>query len=180
MQVVNRQADTSVVNDADRQPDHTMNDTETAGVVARPPLLFLGALVVAAVLEYVWTLPFPIPGTQSAHRSIGGGLFFTGLAVAVSGVRDFTRAGTPVPTNQPTRALVTQGAHRWSRNPIYLGMFGMYGGIGVAAQSVWTLLLALPVAIVIRYGVVDREEAYLERRFGEAYRDYKGRVRRWL
>jgi protein-S-isoprenylcysteine O-methyltransferase Ste14 len=59
-------------------------------------------------------------------------------------------------------------------------MFLIYGGIGVAAQSPCSLILMLPLAILIRYGVVAREEAYLERRFGDAYRDYKTRVRRWL
>jgi protein-S-isoprenylcysteine O-methyltransferase Ste14 len=59
-------------------------------------------------------------------------------------------------------------------------MFLIYGGIGIAARSPWTLALTVPLAITIRYGVVAREEAYLERRFGDAYRDYKARVRRWL
>jgi len=59
-------------------------------------------------------------------------------------------------------------------------MFLVYGGVGMAAQSSWVLILTLPLAIVIRYGVVRREEMYLERRFGGAYRDYKARVRRWL
>jgi protein-S-isoprenylcysteine O-methyltransferase Ste14 len=76
--------------------------------------------------------------------------------------------------------LVTTGIHGWSRNPIYLGMFLIYGGIGVAAQSPWILILMLPLAITVRYGVVAREEAYLERRFGDAYLNYKRRVRRWL
>jgi protein-S-isoprenylcysteine O-methyltransferase Ste14 len=56
----------------------------------------------------------------------------------------------------------------------------MHGGIGVATQSPWVLLLTLPLAVVIHYGVVAREEAYLERRFGDAYRDDKARVRRWV
>jgi protein-S-isoprenylcysteine O-methyltransferase Ste14 len=85
-----------------------------------------------------------------------------------------------VPTIEPTRVLVTTGIHGWTRNPIYLGMFLVYGGIGVAAQSTWVLVLTLPLAILIRYGVVVREEAYLERRFRDAYLDYKRRVRRWL
>jgi protein-S-isoprenylcysteine O-methyltransferase Ste14 len=76
--------------------------------------------------------------------------------------------------------LVTTGIHSWSRNPIYLGLFLVYGGIGVAAGSLWALIVAVPLAITIRYGVVAREEAYLERRFGDAYRDYKAHVRRWL
>jgi protein-S-isoprenylcysteine O-methyltransferase Ste14 len=59
-------------------------------------------------------------------------------------------------------------------------MFLVYAGIGLAARSPWVLILTLPLAITLRYAVVAREEAYLERRFGDAYRDYKVRVRRWL
>jgi protein-S-isoprenylcysteine O-methyltransferase Ste14 len=76
--------------------------------------------------------------------------------------------------------LVTTGIHGWSRNPIYVGMFLIYGGIGIAVRSPWILILAPPLAIVMRYGVVAREEAYLEERFGDAHRAYKTRVRRWL
>ena len=81
---------------------------------------------------------------------------------------------------KPTRALVTTGIHGWSRNPIYLGMFLVYGGIGIAVRSPWILILALPLAVTIHHGVVAREEEYLERRFGDTYRDYKAHVRRWL
>jgi protein-S-isoprenylcysteine O-methyltransferase Ste14 len=89
-------------------------------------------------------------------------------------------AAARVLTNQPTRALVTTGIHGWSRNFIYAGLFLLYCGIGLAAHSPWTLILTLPLFITIRYGVVAREEAYLEWRFGEAYRDYRARVRRCL
>jgi protein-S-isoprenylcysteine O-methyltransferase Ste14 len=99
---------------------------------------------------------------------------------AAAGIRDFFRAGTPVPTNGPTRALVTTGIHGWSRNPVYAGMFLVYGGIGMAPRSPWTLVLMLPLALTIRYGVVAREEAYLAQRFGDGYRAYLSRVRRWL
>jgi len=157
-----------------------MNDTETAGVIARPPLLFLAALLLGFVLDRLLRLPFPVPGTDLVHWILGGSLILIGLALAAAGIRNFSRAGTPVRGNKPTRALVTTGIHGWTRNPIYLGMFLIYGGIGVAAQSPWVLMITLPLAITIRYGVIAREEAYLERRFGDAYRDYKARVRRWL
>jgi protein-S-isoprenylcysteine O-methyltransferase Ste14 len=157
-----------------------MNDTGTAGVIARPPFLFLAALLLGFVWDRLLPLPFPVPETDLVHWIIGGSLILIGLALAVAGIRNFSRAGTPVPGNKPTRALVTTGIHGWSRNPIYLGMFLIYGGIGVAAQSPWVLMITLPLAITIRYGVVAREETYLERRFGDAYRDYKARVRRWL
>jgi protein-S-isoprenylcysteine O-methyltransferase Ste14 len=155
-----------------------VTDTGTAGVIARPPLLFLAALLIGFVLDRL--LRLPVPGIDLVHWIIGGSLILIGLALAAAGIRNFSRARTPFVSIKPTRALVTTGIHGWTRNPIYLGMFLIYGGIGVAAQSLWILILALPLAITIRLGVVAREEAYLERRFGDAYRDYKARVRRWL
>jgi protein-S-isoprenylcysteine O-methyltransferase Ste14 len=156
------------------------NDTGTAGVIARPPFLFLAALLLGFVWDRLLPLPFPVPATGLVHWTIGGALIPIGLALAVAGIRNFSRAGTPVQGYKPTRALVTTGVHGWSRNPIYLGMFLIYGGIGLAAQSPWVLMITVPLAITIRYGVVAREEAYLERRFGDAYRVYRNHVRRWL
>ncbi len=157
-----------------------LNDTGTAAVIARPPLLFLTALVLGLVSDHLLSLPFAVRESDLVLWIIAGSLILIGLALAAAGIRNFCRAATPVPTNQPTRALVTAGVHGWTRNPIYLGMFLIYGGIGAAARSPWTLTLTLPLALTIRYGVVAREEAYLERRFGDAYRNYKARVRRWL
>jgi protein-S-isoprenylcysteine O-methyltransferase Ste14 len=157
-----------------------VNDAGTAGVIARPPLLFLGALLLGLGADRLLPSEFAVPGGDLILWALGGCLILAGLAFFAAGIRNFFRAATPVPTNEPTRALVTTGIHGWTRNPIYLGMFLVYGGIGVAAQSTWVLFLALPLAILIRYGVVAREEAYLERRFGDTYRDYKARVRRWL
>src|SRR5262249_26615715 len=111
---------------------------------------------------------------------IAGSLILIGVAVFAAGIRNFSRAATPVQGTKPTRALVTTGIHGWSRNPIYLGMFLFYGGVGFAVRSPSVLILSLPLVIAIRYGVVAREEAYLERRFGETYRDYKTRVPRWI
>jgi protein-S-isoprenylcysteine O-methyltransferase Ste14 len=160
--------------------EQQVNHPGTAGVIARPPVLFLVALLLGLALDHL--LPVPVAGleTDLVHWISAGSLILLGLALAAAGIRDFTNAGTPVPTYKPTRALVTTGIHGWTRNPIYLGMFLLYGGIGLAARSPWTLILTLPLAITIRYGVVAREEAYLERRFGDAYRHYKARVRRWL
>jgi protein-S-isoprenylcysteine O-methyltransferase Ste14 len=157
-----------------------VNDPGTAGVVARPPLLFLGALLIGFASDRLLRLPFPVPEADLVHWLIAGSLILVGLALAITGIRKFSRAGTPVPTKESTRVLVTTGIHGWTRNPIYLGMFLVYGGIGVAARSPWTLILMLPLAITIRYGVVAREERYLETKFGAVYRAYKASVRRWL
>ena len=157
-----------------------MNDTGTAGVIARPPLLYVGALLLGLAADHLLPLPFDVLKAGLVHSTIAGLVVVVGLALMAAGIRDFSRGGTPVPTNQPTRTLVTTGTHRWSRNPIYVGMFFIYLGIGLAARSPWIVILTLPLGITVRYGVVAREEAYLERRFGNAYRDYKSRVRRWL
>jgi protein-S-isoprenylcysteine O-methyltransferase Ste14 len=155
-------------------------DTGTAGVIARPPLLFLAALLLGLASDRLLPLPFAVPGGNLVRWTVASSLIVIGLGLAAAGIRNFSRSATPVPTNEPTRALVTTGIHGWTRNPIYLGLFLVYGGIGIAAHSPWILVLTLPLAITIRYGVVAREEAYLERRFRDAYRDYKAHVRRWL
>jgi protein-S-isoprenylcysteine O-methyltransferase Ste14 len=154
------------------------HEARIAGVIARPPLLFLAGLLIGALLDRL--LPLPVPDFAPAHWPVGSALALTGLALAVAGVRNFTRAGTAVRTIEPTTTLVTTGIHGRTRNPIYIGLFLLYTGIGVAAHSPWILILLLPLALVIRYGVVAREEAYLDRLFGDAYRAYKARVRRWL
>ena len=157
-----------------------MNSTDTAGVIARPPLLFLAALLLGVAADWLLPVPFDVAVDGPSRWIIAGFLILIGVALAAAGIRDFSRAGTPVPTNEPTRLLATNGIHGWSRNPIYVGMFLLYVGIAVAARSAWALILTVPLAITIRYGVVAREEAYLERRFHDEYRDYKSRVRRWL
>jgi len=157
-----------------------VTDTGTAGVIARPPLLFLAALLLGFVSDHLLPLPFPVPTIDLVRWLIADSLILIGLTLFAAGIRNFSQARTPVPTNEPTRALVTTGIHGWTRNPIYLGMFLVYGGVGIAVRSPSILILTLPLAIAIRYGVVAREEAYLERRFGDIYRDYKARVRRWV
>jgi protein-S-isoprenylcysteine O-methyltransferase Ste14 len=155
-------------------------DSVTTGVVTRPPVLYLAGLLLGLGLDYALPAPLSLPEAALFRWIAGGGPIVAGVAIMAVSTRNFARARTPVPSNQPVRALVTTGIHGWSRNPIYVGMFLIYVGIGIAAASPWMLLLAVPLVIVLRYGLVAREEAYLERRFGDAYRDYKARVRRWL
>ena len=156
------------------------SDTAVAGVIARPPFLYLACLVLGFALDRLLPLPLAFLEVTLVRWTAGGGLIGVGIAIMAAGIRNFSHAATPVPSNRPVRALVTTGIHGWSRNPIYVCMFLLYAGIGLAARSPWVLILALPLVIVLRYGVVAREETYLERRFGDTYRDYKARVRRWL
>jgi protein-S-isoprenylcysteine O-methyltransferase Ste14 len=159
------------------------NDSGRARVIARPIRFFPAALLVGFVLDRVLPLPFAVPRIGLVHwisAIIAAALIVIGIALFAAGVRNFSRASTPLPTNQPARVLVTTGIYGWTRNPIYLGFLLMYVGIGIIVHSPWILALTLPIAVAIRFGVVAREEAYLERRFGDAYRGYKARVRRWV
>ena len=163
---------------------------ETASVIARPPLLFLAALLLGFVLDHISPLKFaldylapssfPTERGGVAHRVLAVAPALAGLVLAIAGICNLLRAKTPVPTTQPTHALVTTGIHGWTRNPIYLGFFLIYVGVGIAVRSPSILFLTLPLATIVHYGVVVREEAYLQRRFGDAYRRYRTRVHRWL
>src|SRR5258706_6171561 len=159
-------------------PDH--DDTAVARGLARPPLLYFACLVLGFALDHLLPLPLAFPGLTWVCWTAGGSLILIGVAIMAAGARNFSRAATPVPSNQPVRALVTTGIHGRSRNPIYVGMLLLYAGIGMAARSPWLLILALPLVIILRYGVVAREETYLERRVGGAHPDYKAPGRRLL
>ena len=89
-------------------------------------------------------------------------------------------AGTRVETVEPTTAIVTSGPYRYTRNPIYIGMFVALIGLAIGFDSLWIAIALVPFYLVIRYGVIAREESYLDRKFGDVYRNYKSRVGRWL
>jgi len=156
-----------------------MNEnSETARVLVRPPIAWAVAVIAGFALD--WLEPLPLVPDDLPAGLLGAVVFMLALALGIWAVDTLTRAGTNVPTNRPTTAMVESGPYRFTRNPIYLGMFGVLIGLAIAFDTPWPLVTLVPFALVIRYGVVAREEAYLERKFGQAYRDYKKRVRRWL
>lgn len=117
---------------------------------------------------------------QTPARWFGVLLILISIPIGVSAVRALARAKTTFDTRKPTTAVVTDGAFRYSRNPMYLSMTLLYVGIAFLVNSPWILLLVLPLVVVIQWGVVEREERYLERKFGEEYLRYKANVRRWI
>jgi protein-S-isoprenylcysteine O-methyltransferase Ste14 len=107
-------------------------------------------------------------------------VFALALALFVWAIATMTRGGSNVPTNLPITTIVDTGPYRFTRNPIYLAMVLGLIGLAIAFNTLWLLLVPVPFALVIRYGVIAREEAYLERKFGDVYRRYRSCVRRWL
>lgn len=157
--------------------------SDKPGVIAPPPLLYLGAFLLGLALDWALALPGPLAALEPGswlRFAVAIGLGLAGAALALPALRGFRRAGTSPEPWLPSTALVVQGPYRYSRNPMYLGMTVLYLGLAVAVDSLGALLLLVPLLLVVRYGVIGREERYLEARFGEAYRTYRGRVRRWL
>lgn len=148
--------------------------------IVRPPLLYFFAIVGGVVLERLLPLGDADSNVIPSGTFVGTLAIIAGFAVFAAAMRGFSRAETNVPTTMPTTAIVTCGVYRFSRNPIYLGMTLFYLGLSFVLQNVYMLILLVPVLLVMRYGVIAREEAYLERKFGEDYLSYKQKVRRWL
>jgi protein-S-isoprenylcysteine O-methyltransferase Ste14 len=152
------------------QPDHP-------GVIALPPLLFLGFLAGGVVLNLLRPLPI---ATSIATRIAGGVLVLIGLSLAIWGRKTMTRSGTNVNPRQPTTALVLTGPFRYIRNPLYVAMFLMYTGLALLINTAWMIVLIAILFPLMHWGVVLREERYLERKFGEAYSRYCAVTRRWV
>jgi len=154
--------------------------TESAdrpGIVAPPPVLYLGALAAAFLLRWFWPLPF---WGRDVAVWVGIALVLVGLAIGVWGRQTMVRAGTNVDPRRPATAVVTSGPFRFSRNPLYVGLTLIYLGITTALDTAWGLVLVVPLLVVMHQGVVRREERYLERKFGDGYRQYRAAVRRYL
>ena len=151
------------------------------GVIARPPRIAYLLLAIGGGLGWLWPLPLLPAGWPSALRyGMGGGLVGLGLIIMTLALRAFQRAGTNVETPKPATALVTNGIYARSRNPMYVALALLFGGIAVLANSGWLGALLVVYVGVLRIGVIAPEEHYLEAKFGDRYREYRARVRRWL
>jgi protein-S-isoprenylcysteine O-methyltransferase Ste14 len=157
-----------------------MRTNDYADVTVKPPLLFGAALALGYVLSLYWPLGPGLASPNALALTVGLLFIVLGFALAIFSVRAFRRAGTHVVPGEPATALVTAGPYRFTRNPIYIGFVLVYFGLSIVLTSMWVLLLLIPTLVILQRGVVKREEAYLERKFGDAYRAYKARVPRWV
>lgn len=142
-------------------------------VFVPPPLIFASLLALGLWLD------------RSAHPALamrlsGGALAFAGIALIVTALGLFRTSKTRPEPWQPSSALVVSGIYRFTRNPMYLGMALLCAGIALFFGSLGAILLTGVAALIVDRGVIVREEAYLERRFGEPYLAYRKSVRRWF
>src|SRR5687768_14123981 len=129
-----------------------------------------------ALLTSLWPLPFVLPATAP----IGGTMVLAAIVLFLLSVRALRAAGTAVPGNRPTTAIVRTGPYRFSRNPIYLAFSALQVGIALCVGSPWLLITLVPALALMSLWVIPREERYLEARFSSEYLSYKSSVRRWL
>jgi protein-S-isoprenylcysteine O-methyltransferase Ste14 len=153
---------------------------DTSGVKVFPPALYLGGLVAGFLLHWLWPLHLVSPVAVLVPRVVGGVLIAAGLSLPFWAAATFRGVGTTPNPTRPTTALAFGGPYRYTRNPMYLGLALLSAGIALVANAL-APLLALPVVLwLVRRQVIDREERYLEAKFGEEYLRYKGQVRRWV
>jgi protein-S-isoprenylcysteine O-methyltransferase Ste14 len=153
--------------------------TDSPGVIAPPPMLVAGAGTIGLALHYL-IIPISFGFGAGVRFGIGGLLIAAWLWLSFSVIRQFGKAGTHVEPWMPSTRLVTSGVYAYTRNPMYLGMALCHIGVSLMFDSVTVMLFLVPLVVVMRYGVIGREERYLTAKFPVEYPEYQRRVRRWI
>ncbi len=150
---------------------------DNAGVIAPPPLIFAAGLLVGLVAHSIRPLRL---NRRNSGWLLGIPPILAAFALFATALQTMRNAGTNVQPNLPSTTVVSSGPYSITRNPIYLAMTLLYSGIGLLANTAWPFFLLPLILVAIRFGVIEREEVYLEQKFGPEYLRYKARVRRWL
>ena len=151
--------------------------SDSSGAIAPPPVIGLILIAVGVAIGLIW----PVEIIPAPWQYVAGGPIIAGAVLLVlSAFRLFRKAETPVPTYLTPKALVTSGVYRLTRNPIYLALLMLIVGLAVTLDNIWLIAAAALFQQIIRWGVIAREELFLEAKFGEEYRAFKQRTRRWI
>lgn len=153
---------------------------DTPGVIAPPPLLAAAAVVLGLLLD--WLLPaylLRVLLSFPERMVIGIVLMAGGVALIIPANLAFREAGTNAEPWKPSLTIVTGGVFRWLRNPMYVGGIILLVGLAILLASDWMMVMTIITALILHFGVVKREERYLEAKFGDAYRRYMNAVPRY-
>jgi protein-S-isoprenylcysteine O-methyltransferase Ste14 len=142
-----------------------------------PPILALIFIALAHLFGWFIRVPFGVPDFM---QNVGFGLIVVGFFLAVAAFMEFRKAHTTLDPHGSVKTLVTDGVYRFTRNPIYFGFLLMVLGFSLNAGWYSGVLVAPFFMVTMNRLVIEKEEAYLEKKFGEAYTGYRSRVRRWL
>lgn len=168
----------SVVPPGARLPVVVAKDSGDHANVSLPPPAIHGMALLAAVGLATWH-PLQLP-PSALWLWLGIFPILVSVLLALWSFRQFGLNRNPVAPNQPVTRLMTEGPFRFTRNPLYLALALLHGGIGLVSGNLWILASLPPALLIVRFYVIGREEAYLLRRFGQPYLDYRSRVRRWF
>jgi protein-S-isoprenylcysteine O-methyltransferase Ste14 len=153
---------------------------DTPGVILPPPLIAIGVVLVALLLDKIF--PIGVAGAvfgRTARTSVASALVIVSAWPMARALWRFRRSKTPVEPWKPTTALAVRGIYKRTRNPMYQA-FGLFVlGLAFAFASDWMFLLFPFAALLMHFGVVRREERYLTAKFGDDYRQYCARVPRY-
>ena len=155
------------------------SSTDHPKVIVFPPIILATTIALGSVLQWLWPIGFLATAIQTWRIPVGVAVILAGVLLAATGRRTLVRLGTNVSPLQPTTALATDGVFGWTRNPLYSGGMLVIFGIALVFALDLLLLLIVPSLLVLHFGVVKREEEYLERKFGDRYRIYRSNVARY-
>jgi protein-S-isoprenylcysteine O-methyltransferase Ste14 len=144
-----------------------------------PPLVWLGGVILGLIIHY-FVMPISFPIARTARFALSGALLGLGVGLPLSARGLFKKTGQSVRPWAPTPQLIFDGPYRFTRNPMYVGLTLFEIGLGLLLNSVWVSALALPALGIVHFIAVLPEEKYLSEKFGDSYRNYLGRVRRYL
>lgn len=158
-------------------PEASPADAQGPGVRIQPPLIYAASMLVGIGLNRLWPLamPFDLHGPVFAGVLLAGVLLLSGLCI-----REYHKAGTEVRADRPDLALITSGPYCYTRNPLYISLTLVQIAVAMYLDNAWILGMTVASVLVISRYAIRREERYLEQQFGQDYRDYRQRVRRWL
>jgi protein-S-isoprenylcysteine O-methyltransferase Ste14 len=159
------------------EQEEPTRDNDNPGVITLPPFIFIAFLGVGVILHNI----FPLHFIQGPIRNIVGAIFLAySVLVASLAIFQMRRAGTNIDVRKPSTTIVSNGIYRYTRNPMYLSMALLLIAVSVLISNIWILILTPVFIIVIQKGVIEREERYLEGKFGTEYTSYKKSTRRWI
>jgi protein-S-isoprenylcysteine O-methyltransferase Ste14 len=153
------------------------DNKDHAGIRIPPPILTIIHITMAILLGALVPLPIPLPPLVQWVGLIFAAL---GFIIGVLAFIEFKRVRTTVGPKGLTKSIVTTGIYGYTRNPIYLGFVFMLIGLPLNMGTYWGIILVWPLVTFMNNMAIKHEETYLEKKFGEAYKSYKSRVRRWL
>lgn len=152
-------------------------NADNPGIIMHPPVFYIAATIIGLGLDYLFPLSF---GFEGAIKIASLVILVLGTLVLVLGFKMFAADKQSPSVHEPTNTIYQSGIYAYSRNPIYLGVLLWMVSGALFFDKAWILMMAFLLIFFMNKVVIEKEEAYLEEKFGDNYRAYKQKVRRWI